>query len=154
MDKIEYRDGVVWHESAGGFVFCGEQDGLYLALIRKTDGLLYLPKGHLHMDETPEQAAQREIREELALQEPLECLGKIGTSRHSFTRPGDDRPQSKLVHLFVYRLPNRAVLRAEPKASVAGVEWVRDEDAADGLAREREHLPAARDLYQSTVSAM
>lgn len=147
MDKIEYRDGVVWHESAGGFVFSGKQDGLYLALIRKTDGLLYLPKGHLHLDETPEQAALREIREELALEELPECLGKIGTSRHSFTKTGDDRPQSKLVHLFVYRLPYRVELKAEPKPSVAGVEWVRYENAIMTLAREQEHLPTARKLY-------
>ncbi|MEK7498196.1 MAG: NUDIX domain-containing protein, partial [Patescibacteria group bacterium] len=66
-DRIFVEGNVVKHESAGGFLFFNDQkDGLMVAIIKKIDDTFYMPKGHIKEGETPEQAATREIMEELS----------------------------------------------------------------------------------------
>ena len=63
--------------------------------------VLGLPKGHPDGDETPLQAATREVREETGvIAEPIEKLGEI---RYTYDRKG--RPVDKRVafYLFEYR---------------------------------------------------
>ena len=59
--------------SAGGVVVRGDEMIVIVPVKRASDGrrVLGLPKGHLDGDETPEEAARREVAEETGVQAEL-----------------------------------------------------------------------------------
>ena len=65
---------------------------------------LALPKGHLDGDETEEQAAAREVREEGGVDADL--VEPLGDVRYHYRRDG--RLVSKRVRFFLFRVPLRA----------------------------------------------
>lgn len=86
--------------SAGGVVL---HEGRVLVIVptrRSADGslVLGLPKGHLDGQETAEQAATREVREETGVQ--AELLEPLGEVRYWYVREG--RRISKSVHFFLF----------------------------------------------------
>lgn len=102
-----------------------------------------LPKGALSEDETPEQAAVREVREETNLQ--AEILTPVKTIEYFF-RAGDTLVQ-KNVDFFLMRY-----LGGELKPQleeVDAVEWVPLERALDRASfdSERELLTMVRELW-------
>ncbi|NWJ45896.1 MAG: NUDIX domain-containing protein [Chloroflexi bacterium] len=90
--------------SAGGVVFRRlERDGVsrwQIAMMRRTDnGGWDLPKGHLENGENHEQAALREVNEEVGLE--AEIVLQLGESRYiADTRRG---PKRKLVVWYLMR---------------------------------------------------
>lgn len=89
--------------SAGGVVVDGDRVLVIVPVKRAADGrrVLGLPKGHLDGDETPEQAARREVAEEAGV--TGELVGELGEVHYSYERRG--RPVDKRVrfYLFEYR---------------------------------------------------
>jgi 8-oxo-dGTP pyrophosphatase MutT (NUDIX family) len=86
--------------SAGGVVL---HEGHVLVIVpsrRAADGslVLALPKGHIDGQETAEQAATREVREETGVQ--AELLRSVGEVRYWYVREG--RRISKSVHFFLF----------------------------------------------------
>src|ERR1700759_1793625 len=87
--------------SAGGVVV---NDGQVITIVpvkRSADGrkVLGLPKGHLDGDETPEQAATREVAEETGVDgELIELLGDV---KYRYERRG--RPIQKVVRFFLFQ---------------------------------------------------
>jgi 8-oxo-dGTP pyrophosphatase MutT (NUDIX family) len=87
-----------------------------------------LPKGNLDAGETPEQAALREISEEVGL--PVERLvvrGELPPSEYMYRRDG--RLVSKIVHHFLVEAPADAPLRPDER-EVDAAEWVPLREAA------------------------
>lgn len=88
--------------SAGAVVV---RDGELIAIVptrRAADGsrVLGLPKGHVDGEETPLQAALREVREETGvLAEPIEELGEV---RYWYVRDGRKVAKSVFFYLFRY----------------------------------------------------
>jgi 8-oxo-dGTP pyrophosphatase MutT (NUDIX family) len=70
---------------------------------RSADGrrIVGLPKGHLDGDETPEQAAQREVREETGVQ--AELIEPLGEVTYRYERRGRRIEKSVRFYLFEYR---------------------------------------------------
>jgi 8-oxo-dGTP pyrophosphatase MutT (NUDIX family) len=70
---------------------------------RGPDGgsVLGLPKGHLDGDETPEQAAQREVKEEAGV--TAELIEELGDVQYVYTRHGRDISKRVTFYLFQYR---------------------------------------------------
>jgi len=71
---------VVREPTAGGVIYRRAQDGgIEILLIADSKGRWTIPKGHIEENETPRQAAEREIREETGLQKMKvgPWLGKI-----------------------------------------------------------------------------
>ena len=68
---------------------------------RAADGrrVLGLPKGHLDGDETPEQAARREVAEETGVQ--AELVEELGDVRYRYERRG--RRVAKTVRFYRFR---------------------------------------------------
>jgi 8-oxo-dGTP pyrophosphatase MutT (NUDIX family) len=89
--------------SAGGVVVCDGQVITIVPVKRAADGqrVLGLPKGHLDGDETPEQAARREVAEETGVE--AELVEKLGDVAYRYDRRG--RAINKVVrfYLFHYR---------------------------------------------------
>jgi len=71
-----------------------------------------LPKGNLDAGETPEQAALREISEEVGLPvDGLRVLGELPPSEYMYRRDG--RLISKIVHHFLVEAPAGAPLHPD-----------------------------------------
>lgn len=116
---------VVDETSAGGLVVA-VIDGVHHAAViarRNRAGRLEwcLPKGHLEGDETPEQAAVREIAEETGIHG--EVVRAIGTIDYWFT--GDDRRVHKVVHHFLLdALGGTLTVEGDPDGEAEDAEWV------------------------------
>jgi 8-oxo-dGTP pyrophosphatase MutT (NUDIX family) len=86
--------------SAGGVVV---RDGEVITIVpvkRAADGrrVLGLPKGHLDGDETPEQAAAREVAEEAGVE--AELIDLLGDVEYRYERRG--RTVNKIVRFFLF----------------------------------------------------
>jgi 8-oxo-dGTP pyrophosphatase MutT (NUDIX family) len=122
--------------SAGGVVVerATAADGLPRCLVivptrRAADGskVLALPKGHPDGDETPEQAALREVREETGV--AAELLEPLGDVRYFYQRRG--RRIAKVVRFFL--LEYRSGDPADHDHEVEEARWMDLEQAAREL---------------------
>ena len=114
--------------SAGGVVIRRFRGWPYLAAVElKRGSVLALPKGHPDDDETPEQAATREVREETGLEAvPLEKLGDV---RYFYTRGGER--VLKVVSFFLFRYRSGRI--QDHDREVEGVRWVPLDEAPRAL---------------------
>jgi 8-oxo-dGTP pyrophosphatase MutT (NUDIX family) len=126
---------VVDETSAGGLVVHRLRDQPHAAVIarRNRAGRLEwcLPKGHLEGEETPEQAAVREIAEETGIIGVVRR--RLGTIDYWFT--GDDRRVHKVVHHFLLEaVGGELSVAGDPDGEAEDVEWVALVDLWDRLA--------------------
>jgi 8-oxo-dGTP pyrophosphatase MutT (NUDIX family) len=89
--------------SAGGVVVRGDEVAVIVPVKRDAAGhrVLGLPKGHMDPGETPEAAAQREVREEAGID--AELLGELGEVRYAYQRTGKRVEKVVRFYLFEYR---------------------------------------------------
>lgn len=130
--------------SCGGVV---EADGKIL-LLRKFSGDWVLPKGHIEMGETMEEAAIREVREETGIHG--EILKYIGYIRYSYTIR-NRKNITKTVHFYAMRALNNELQpqREEGFAQAALVEL----DVAMRLIRfdaEKKMILKAREIQRKS----
>jgi 8-oxo-dGTP pyrophosphatase MutT (NUDIX family) len=88
--------------SAGGILFRRREDETELCLIRDDYGYWTFPKGKLEPGETPEQAALREVREEVEVAQ-TSIVAALGTNKYHF-RIGENTV-NKTVHWFLMEVP-------------------------------------------------
>lgn len=89
--------------SAGGVVVRGGQVITIVPVKRSADGrrVLGLPKGHPDGDETPEQAATREVAEEAGVR--AEIVEELGDVEYHYTRRAGEIRKVVRFFLFDYR---------------------------------------------------
>jgi 8-oxo-dGTP pyrophosphatase MutT (NUDIX family) len=133
--------------SAGGVVVeaAGEGPPRCLVIVptrRAADGgrVLALPKGHPDGDETPEQAARREVREEAGVETAL--VATLGDVRYFYQRRG--RRIAKVVRFFL--LEYRSGDPADHDHEVEDARWMDLGEAARALTYTGEREMAARAL--------
>lgn len=135
---------VVDETSAGGLAV-DLHDGVHVAAIiarRNRAGRLEwcLPKGHLEGDETPQEAAVREIAEETGIES--EIVQELGTIDYWFT--GSDRRVHKVVHHFLLTVVGGTLtVEHDPDGEAEAVEWVALDDLDRRLAYPNERRLAA-----------
>jgi 8-oxo-dGTP pyrophosphatase MutT (NUDIX family) len=127
--------------SAGGVVFRRTHDGVRVLLIRDPYANWGLPKGHLEPDETPEQAAVREVEEETGLRD-LAVVERLPTIDWYF------RDRGRLIHKFChFFLIEAAAGEPVPQADegITDCAWLDVKAALDrvGYANAREVIRAA-----------
>ncbi|WP_081681185.1 NUDIX hydrolase [Cellulomonas sp. URHD0024] len=116
---------VVDETSAGGIVV-SKRDGVDHAAViarRNRAGRLEwcLPKGHLEGEETPEEAAIREIAEETGI--VGEVVGRLGVIDYWFS--GDDRRVHKVVHHFLLgAVGGELSVEGDPDSEAEEAAWV------------------------------
>ena len=91
--------------SAGGIPCFFGEDGPRIALIQvqRAKSLTWeVTKGKLELGETPQQAAIREIGEEMGCQMPLQVFESLGRIRFGFFTP-EREPRLKTLHLFLMK---------------------------------------------------
>jgi 8-oxo-dGTP pyrophosphatase MutT (NUDIX family) len=125
--------------SAGGVVVRRRAGRAFVAVVRVRDDILALPKGHPDGDESPAQAAQREVREETGVE--AEVVEKLGDVRYTYMRAG--RRVHKNVEFFLFRYRSGSV--EDHDHEVEEALWIPLAEAPERLAYkgEREMAVAA-----------
>ena len=111
--------------SAGGVVVRDDRVVVIVPTRRAASGhkVLALPKGHVDPGETPEQAAQREVREEAGVEAAL--VDRLGEVRYWYQRDGRRIP--KLVTFFLFDYVSGDVADHDHEVEVA--RWIPLEQA-------------------------
>jgi ADP-ribose pyrophosphatase YjhB (NUDIX family) len=128
--------------SAGGVVVRGDECVVIVPVKRSQDGkrVLALPKGHPDGDETPEQAATREVREETGVVgELVEPLGEVA---YFYQRKG--RRIHKRVRFFLFRYVSGST--DDHDQEIEEARWMPLAEAAEKLTYAGEREMAARAL--------
>lgn len=131
--------------SAGGVVVRGDDVIVIVPVKRDADGnrVFGLPKGHPDGEETPEQAAQREVLEETGARTRL--MEKLGDVHYEYDRRGG--PVSKQVSF--YRFAYLGGDLADHDHEIERAEWMPLEEAVRSLTYEGEREMVARALSRS-----
>jgi 8-oxo-dGTP pyrophosphatase MutT (NUDIX family) len=131
--------------SAGGVVVRGDEMIVIVPVKRAADGarVTGLPKGHLDGDETPEQAAQREIAEETGVQADL--IEELGDVRYRYDR--HRRRIEKVVRFYLFRYRSGDV--ADHDHEIEEARWVPVQRAVDELT-----YPGERDIVKRALSRL
>jgi 8-oxo-dGTP pyrophosphatase MutT (NUDIX family) len=129
--------------SAGGVVVDGDRVIVIVPVKRAADGrrVLALPKGHLDGDETPEQAAAREVAEEAGVDGEL--IDELGEVRYRYERRG--RRIEKGVRFYLFRYSGGDP--ADHDHEIEEARWMPLEQAARELT-----YPGERDMVQRAMS--
>jgi 8-oxo-dGTP pyrophosphatase MutT (NUDIX family) len=130
--------------SAGGVVVDGDRMIAIVPVKRATDGskVLGLPKGHPDGDETPEQAAAREVAEETGVTGRL--VSELGDVDYHYERKG--RPVHKVVRFYRFEYETGDV--ADHDHEIERAEWITLEDGARRLTYEGEREMVRRAMSQ------
>ena len=104
--------------SAGGIVVRRFQGRPFAAAVAPRQGVLALPKGHPDGEETMQQAAKREVREETGLE--AEVVEKLDDVRYWYTREGER--VLKVVSFYLFRYRSGRI--ADHDHEIEHVEWV------------------------------
>ena len=121
------------------------RDGEVIVIVpvkRSADGhrVLGLPKGHLDGEETPEQAAAREVAEETGVQAQL--VEELGDVRYHYERKG--RPIVKVVRFYRFAYLSGDV--ADHDHEIEDARWMPLSQAAQELTYTGEREMVARAL--------
>ncbi len=148
-DKIEFKNNQVVHRSAGGFLFFEEKNTykLYVAILKKDDGKYLIPKGHIKKNENKKQAAERELKEELCINNNLIEISEIDVDSYEFNMPNDNKIHVKYVDLFVFYTEKKLEIKPLTSEGFIKAEWLEFYDAFDKLSFDKENLLKARHLF-------
>jgi 8-oxo-dGTP pyrophosphatase MutT (NUDIX family) len=137
------RRGATEEVSAGGVVLRGDDVLLVVPTRRAANGsrVVALPKGHLDGEETEEQAASREVREEGGV--AAELIEPLGEVRYHYRRDG--RLISKRVAFFMFEF--RSGSPADHDHEIEDARWVPIEQALTELT-----YPGERDMVRRVLS--
>ena len=124
----------------------GDQVVVIVPVKRAADGsrVLGLPKGHLDGDETPEQAARREVAEEAGVSGEL--IGPLGDVEYRYERHG--RTIVKRVRFYLYQYRSGDV--ADHDHEIEEARWMPLSEAADTLTYDGEREMVRRAMSQIT----
>jgi 8-oxo-dGTP pyrophosphatase MutT (NUDIX family) len=128
--------------SAGGVVVRGDDVVVIVPFKRDACGnrVLGLPKGHLDGDETTEQAAAREVREEAGVTGRL--IESLGEARYTYRRDGLTVAKQVTFFLFEYAAGDPA----DHDHEIEEARWMPLREAVDALTYDAERKIAARAL--------
>ena len=128
--------------SAGGVVVRGDEVAVIVPHKRSPEGrqVLGLPKGHPDGDETMEQAAAREVREETGVTGQL--VEKLGDVRYWYQRKG--RRIFKIVSFYLFRYESGDT--ADHDHEIEEARWMPLAEAAEQLSFAGEREMVARAL--------
>ena len=111
---------IITQRSAGGVVFRTSPGGIQVCLMLDSYGYWTFPKGKVEANETAEQAALREIAEEVGLGD-LRLIGYASDASYRY-RAGPDLVK-KTVHWYLVEAPPEAELRPQRSQQVEDAGW-------------------------------
>jgi 8-oxo-dGTP pyrophosphatase MutT (NUDIX family) len=128
--------------SAGGVVVRGREVIVIVPVKRDSRGqrVLGLPKGHPDGDESPEEAAAREVAEETGVN--AELIEKLGDVSYRYERRG--RPVTKTVSFYLFEYRSGDV--ADHDHEIEDARWMPLDEAARSLSYQGEREMVNRAL--------
>ncbi len=142
-DQIQFDTDIVYHISAGGYLFCKQENKVFVALIKDHDGKIVIPKGHLKKDETTEKAALREIKEELGITESPTLNCYIDKIEYSFSMPDDKREHKKQLYIYAFTVPVMCKIQPQTVEGITEAKWVEVTEALNKVSFNRNLLEKA-----------
>jgi 8-oxo-dGTP pyrophosphatase MutT (NUDIX family) len=136
--------------SAGGVVVSGEGDDFRVAVMRSTYSTWVLPKGRIEQGETSEDAARREIGEEIGLLQ-IETVAHLGWTEHRFERDGVRL--RKRVDWFLFTAPKGSPVSARPDQNVLDCGWFTPQRALSMLSHPNQRRMLRRALARWSEQA-
>lgn len=132
-------------QSAGGVIL--NEEGQVL-LVEQRRGVWSLPKGHLEGNETPLEAALREIDEETGVTK-LEFKKELGSyKRYKIGKDGkDDLAELKTMHIFLFTTGEKPPKPKDP--TIVGLKWFAPSDVAKHLTH-----PKDREFFNAALPAI
>jgi 8-oxo-dGTP pyrophosphatase MutT (NUDIX family) len=122
----------VRYTAAGGIVADGDR---VLVLLRPSRDEVRLPKGHIEADETPQEAALREVAEESGYTD-LEIVADLGMQTIEFDYLGDHVIRDELYYLMHLVSPRQVTRKAKEHQFVP--DWLGWDEALSKLSYENE----------------
>jgi 8-oxo-dGTP diphosphatase len=121
----------------------GDETILIVPVKRAADGrrVVGLPKGHREGDETPEQAARREVAEETGVQADL--VDELGDVTYTYERRG--RLVEKVVRFYLFEYRSGDI--ADHDHEIEEARWVPLREAARELS-----YPGEREMVERALS--
>lgn len=124
----------------------GSGEELRVAVIQSQYGTWVFPKGLIEEGEQPEEAARRELGEEVGLRK-LALERPLGWTEHGFERGGQSFRNR--IHWFLYRASPRATLRLDPEEEIRDCGWFTPEQALRLLSHASQRRLLRRALSRS-----
>lgn len=107
--------------SAGGVVFKQDENNIKVIIATRQKNKIYcLPKGHIEANESEEQAALREVKEEAGV--TAKIIAKIGKISYWFYSKEENARIFKNVHFYLMQYLNGSVSNHD--AELEEVNWV------------------------------
>lgn len=133
-------------ESAGGIVLNALNE---VAVVSQMGDSWSLPKGYVDPGETPQAAAEREVREEtgivqLAFIRELGCYERYRIAKGG---AGEDESELKRIHMYLFRTNQQALAPEDPANPEA--RWVPIEKVAELLTH-----PKDKTFFESVRSSL
>lgn len=130
---LNLRNGFREQVSAGGFLVRRDRGQVELALVactRRSGTTWEIAKGKLERGETPEQAACRELQEEMGFEGELSIQRSLGVVRYGFQTPEGD-PRLKSLHVYLIDASDSPPERFHPAQGegICDVRWFTVEEA-------------------------
>jgi len=131
------------HEFSAGGVVVRDRDVIVVVPVRRDargNKVLALPKGHIDGQETPEQAAAREVSEETGVNADL--VTKLGEVRYRYERKRRRIAKRVSFYLFEYRSGDVA----DHDHEIEHARWMPLDEAKEALTYDGEREMVARAL--------
>jgi N utilization substance protein B len=123
--KKEYFESGKRELLAGAVVCARHNNRIHVALVHDVFGYWTLPKGHITLEENPEEGVVREIKKEIGLS--IEVREKLGENQYIANKP----EQGKVVKHVSYYLgmSDYVDLTLEKKGGLDEARWFKEDDA-------------------------
>ena len=115
--------------NAGGVVYREKEKELYFILVKNAHDKWVFPRGKVEENETWQETAAREIKEETGIDE-AEVLGEIGEIK--YTDKSEDPQIKKSTHFYLVKTEKEEIKKEESK-DVKSAEWFPEEEVAGAL---------------------
>lgn len=115
--------------SAGGIVICQIHQTWYVLILKDMNSTWTFPKGLIEKGETPEEAATREIAEEVGIT-GLRLLSPLSPIQYIYQRNGKI---NKTVYYFVFVSKKRAHLTVQKEEGIHEAKWLPIDDAVSEI---------------------